>query len=369
MLEAKMSWLKFDTNTPEKPEVLAITIELGWDDPDLTVGKLLKVWRWFDEHSIDGNAKSVTPTLLDRIIGVTGITQAMINAGWLQVLDDGLSLSKFENHNGKTAKDRAETAGRVAKYRAKTVSEPDKIEKVDTIRRNIIPRHVRASVFARDFYTCVYCGRKEGEYAPPEMARDAALCVDHVVPVTRGGADDVSNFVTACSVCNMFKSDRTPDECGFKWPTDLNGVKIGNTKSVTTALPREEKRREDEILKTKEQRGSRLASDWVLLKSWGDWATNERPDLDIRRTADDFRDYWHSVAGSKGIKLDWQATWRVWVRGQRATVTKLSDVARQTVPSSGEHEKTRETIAKTFEGAKPPTLEQLALLASIRGSK
>ena len=58
-----MSWLKFDCTTPEKPEVLRITISMGWDDPDLTVGKLLKVWRWFDEHSLDGNADGVTLAL------------------------------------------------------------------------------------------------------------------------------------------------------------------------------------------------------------------------------------------------------------------------------------------------------------------
>lgn len=113
-----MSWIKFDCSTPEKPEVLAITLALGWDDPDLTVGKLLKVWRWFDQHSIDGNAKSVTSALLDRIIGVTGITQAMVNCGWMIVTDDGLQLPSFEAHNGKTAKDRLLTAKRVGKTRS-----------------------------------------------------------------------------------------------------------------------------------------------------------------------------------------------------------------------------------------------------------
>jgi hypothetical protein len=118
-----MSWLKFDTSTPEKPEVLAITVELGWDDPDLTVGKLLKVWRWFDLHSIDGNAPSVTLQLLDRIIGVTGITQAMLNVGWLEHLEGGgLSISNFENHNGTTAKDRALAAKRAAAHRGKVGS-------------------------------------------------------------------------------------------------------------------------------------------------------------------------------------------------------------------------------------------------------
>jgi hypothetical protein len=113
-----MSWLKFDTATPEKPEVFAITIALGWEDPDTTVGKLLKVWRWFDLHSVDGNASSVTLALLDRLIGVTGLSQAMVDVGWLEVSDNGLTLPNFENHNGKTAKDRALTAKRASNYRS-----------------------------------------------------------------------------------------------------------------------------------------------------------------------------------------------------------------------------------------------------------
>ena len=125
-----MAWLKFDVTTPEKPEVLAITVAMGWDDPDLTVGKLLKVWRWFDQHTVDGNAKSVTPALLDRLIGVTGLTQAIADSGWLVIHSTGLTLPNFETHNGKTAKDRALTASRVAKSKtnakgnASTVTEP-----------------------------------------------------------------------------------------------------------------------------------------------------------------------------------------------------------------------------------------------------
>jgi uncharacterized protein YdaU (DUF1376 family) len=36
--------------------------------------------------------------------------------------------------------------------------------------------------------------------------------------------------------------------------------------------------------------------------------------LDSKRLADDFRDYWHARAGPQGLKLDWPATWRRWVR-------------------------------------------------------
>lgn len=113
-----MSWLKFDTATPEKPEVMALTVAMGWDDPDLTVGKLLKVWRWFDQHTVEGNAAGVTAALLDRLIGVTGFSAQMAKVGWLVIHEGGISLPNFDRHNGKTAKDRALTAKRVSEHKA-----------------------------------------------------------------------------------------------------------------------------------------------------------------------------------------------------------------------------------------------------------
>lgn len=111
-------WLKMECATPDKPEVLAITAALGWDDPDLTVGKLFRLWRWFDQHTIDGNAARVTPALLDRIVGVTGFVQAVANERWLTVTVDGITLLNFDRHNGETAKQRAMTAKRVAEFKS-----------------------------------------------------------------------------------------------------------------------------------------------------------------------------------------------------------------------------------------------------------
>ena len=111
-------WIKFEASTPEKQEVFSITVAMGWDDPDLTVGKLLKVWRWFDQQTLDGNAARVTSALLDRIIGVTGFAQAMCEVGWLVSNEAGLTLPNFERHNGQTAKNRALTAKRVSKHKS-----------------------------------------------------------------------------------------------------------------------------------------------------------------------------------------------------------------------------------------------------------
>lgn len=111
-------WLKIEASTPEKAEVLAIAAALGWEDPDLAVGKLFKLWRWFDQHTTNGNASIVTEIQLDRVIGVTGFCNAVKSVGWLEIGETGVTLPRFDRHNGNTAKNRALTAKRVEKSRA-----------------------------------------------------------------------------------------------------------------------------------------------------------------------------------------------------------------------------------------------------------
>ena len=112
-------WLKFEKATPDKPEVFAIAAHLDID-PDAVVGKLIRVWSWFDTHTVDGNGRGVTPALLDRIAGVTGFTRAMELEGWIAVTEAGVSLPNFDRHTGETAKGRALGAKRASEHRAKS---------------------------------------------------------------------------------------------------------------------------------------------------------------------------------------------------------------------------------------------------------
>lgn len=59
--------------------------------------------------------------------------------------------------------------------------------------------------------------------------------------------------------------------------------------------------------------GSRLALE-ILPVEWAEWARQENPNGDPARTFLKFKDHWASVAGAKGRKADWEATWRNWVR-------------------------------------------------------
>lgn len=73
----------------------------------------------------------------------------------------------------------------------------------------------------------------------------------------------------------------------------------------------------DAPVEPKTKTACRLPDDWVLPKSWGDWALAERPDFsadDVRREAECFADHWHAKAGADARKVSWQGTWRNWVR-------------------------------------------------------
>lgn len=64
--------------------------------------------------------------------------------------------------------------------------------------------------------------------------------------------------------------------------------------------------------------GTRLPTDWVLPKKWGDWALEERKEFTpeiVRKEAEKFKDHWLANANRReGKKADWLATWRNWIR-------------------------------------------------------
>lgn len=112
-------WLKIEVCLPDKPEVWYMHESTGID-PDAIVGKLIRVWAWFDSQTEDGNACFVSEALIDKLAGAPGFAAAMRSAGWLEVDGPEIRLPNFARHNGKTAKDRALTAKRVAQHKART---------------------------------------------------------------------------------------------------------------------------------------------------------------------------------------------------------------------------------------------------------
>jgi hypothetical protein len=84
------------------------------------------------------------------------------------------------------------------------------------------------------------------------------------------------------------------------------------------AIPERETETETEREQKKQSRGTRLPTDWVATDSQTAFCRKFRPDLNPVAVADRFRDFWIAQPGAKGVKLDWDATWRNWVRNEKA---------------------------------------------------
>jgi uncharacterized protein YdaU (DUF1376 family) len=112
--------------------------------------------------------------------------------------------------------------------------------------------------------------------------------------------------------------------------------------------------------------GKRLATDFCLTKEWEEFCQQTRPELNPTKTFDQFKDYWIAQAGQKGVKLDWFATWRNWVRSTHAPKQNPADIVRLTVPSKNEPEPALLKIEADRKKAVPPSLEVLAKMAQLR---
>src|SRR3712207_7505518 len=69
----------------------------------------------------------------------------------------------------------------------------------DAHRRKI----TRRAVFARDGWTCQYCGARSN------------LTVDHVIPRSKGGSSEWDNIVASCAPCNRRKGDLLPEKANM----------------------------------------------------------------------------------------------------------------------------------------------------------
>jgi len=113
-------------------------------------------------------------------------------------------------------------------------------------------------------------------------------------------------------------------------------VSVVLAERLQDAIPETERETEVETKKEKKTLGKRLASDSCLTKEWEEFCQQTRPELNPTKTFDQFKDYWIAQAGQKGVKLDWFATWRNWVRSTNAPKQNPADIVRLTVPASNE---------------------------------
>jgi len=118
-----MAWIKVEHNIATKIEVFQMAQMLQINRQEI-VGHLVNFWVWADQNTEDGKILGNTDVI--DILTIPDFGDALINVGWLNVIDQFIEIPKFLLHNGSSAKKRALTAQRVANHRKRHGSD-DKV--------------------------------------------------------------------------------------------------------------------------------------------------------------------------------------------------------------------------------------------------
>lgn len=115
-----MSWIKVRTNITNDPRVSEIARQTGLPVPHV-VGALVALWSFADQYSLDGSLPFVRHDAIDAFAGLSErkFVRALESVGWLRYDEDleRFELPRFDEHNGETAKARANGAKRQERFR------------------------------------------------------------------------------------------------------------------------------------------------------------------------------------------------------------------------------------------------------------
>jgi hypothetical protein len=108
-----------------------------------------------------------------------------------------------------------------------------------------------------------------------------------------------------------------------EWQTDGKGMAETETETETETTTTS-----NEVVERSATRGSRLSPEWLPNSESIALVRDNCPGVDAKAEHPTFVDYWISQPGQKGVKTNWDATWRNWMR------RKQSDLgSRQAKPS------------------------------------
>jgi hypothetical protein len=118
-------WIKMRSNLWDDPRVAGICDRTNASEAQI-IGALYWLWTTADQHTKDGFMGGLTKASINRKTAVDGFAEALIEVGWLEDVDGGLSIPRFDEHNGSSAKRRASEAKRKGSVRNVSACDADK---------------------------------------------------------------------------------------------------------------------------------------------------------------------------------------------------------------------------------------------------
>ena len=111
-------WIKMRCDLWDDPRVVSIKRSMKLPHAAI-VGGLFRLWVLADQHSEDGELFGYTAADLDALCGKKGWADALAAVGWLELFPDKIVVPRFEEHNGKSGKKRAQDYKDQQRHRGK----------------------------------------------------------------------------------------------------------------------------------------------------------------------------------------------------------------------------------------------------------
>lgn len=248
--------------------------------------------------------------------------------------------------------------------------------------------NVKIAYGERDGFLCGLC---QQEILPNGRHESVRHSLDHVIPRSQGGTDAPSNLRSVHVGCNKargdhddlrggydpFKVDVVPDAERPPARTRRSNVVSFSEHAVNGSLAEREREgegeREVEVPASQgpreavqppllaavdipspsaparqDPRGSRLAEEWQptpATMAWSrEWAAGH-PGLNVTEEWAKFRDYWLSIPGAKGRKVDWDRTWRNWLRTAAERIPRWKQQADGPAPLTNAQKRRKEGLS------------------------
>lgn len=118
-------WIKMRTDLWDDPRVVRMAASLATSRTNI-IGGLYRIWSLADAYTEDGHLQGYDAEILDSALDLPGFSAALVKVGWLAISDDNLTIPRFEEHNGTSAKRRAMERNRKQRVRSVSACDADK---------------------------------------------------------------------------------------------------------------------------------------------------------------------------------------------------------------------------------------------------